>query len=181
MEKEIETGMEQAKMEVKEEMSSELKEMEERGANIVVYGATESVNTDEEEKEDDVEIVKRIAEEVGVEVKGTVEVKFRAGAKTQGRKRPLIVKLSDEGMREAILKKAYLLGRKAGWKDVYVSPDLTKKQREEGKKKERELKEERDRLNDQAKNDGKTGGEYKVKTIKGERKVVWWEERGQGR
>lgn len=183
MEKEIETGMEQAKKEVREEVSSEMKEMEERSSNIVVYGAPESEKNDEEEKEEDAEIVERIAAEIGVEVKGSVEVKFRAGAKTQGKKRPLIIKMTDEGTREAILQKAYLLGRKTGWKDIFVSPDLTKKQREEGKKKkkEKELKDERDRLNDVAKNEGRTGGEYRVRTVKGERKVVWWEERAPRR
>ena len=48
-------------------------------------------------------------------------------------------------------------------------------------KKEKELKEERDRLNDKAKNEGRTGGEYRVRTVKGERKVVWWEERAPTR
>ena len=155
MEKEIETGMEQAKKEVREEVSSEMREIEERSSNIVVYGAPESKKNDDEEKAEDAKIMERIAAEIGVEVKGSVEVKFRAGAKTQGKKRPLIVKMTDEGTREAILQKAYLLGRKTGWKDVFVSPDLTKKQRDEGRKKEKELKEERDRLNDAAKNEGR--------------------------
>ena len=65
-----------------------------------------------------------------------------------------------------------------GWRGVFTAPDLTKKQREEGKKKEAALKAEAEKKNEEAKNDGQEGGEFRVKTIRGERKVVWWEDRG---
>ena len=179
MEKEIESGMEQAKKEVKEEMTVEMKEQEKKGSNIVVFGVKESEKSDpEEEKADDAAVIRKIAEEVDVEIAGEVEILFRAGKKEGASKpRPIVVKVHDDETREALKRKAYLLGRKDAWKGVFVAPDLTRKQREEARKKEMELREEADRLNEIAKNDGRTGGSHRVKTIKGERKVVWWEDR----
>ena len=53
MEKEIENGMEQAKKEVKEEMTVEMRAREEKAANIVVYGAKESGKESAAERVDD--------------------------------------------------------------------------------------------------------------------------------
>ena len=131
-----------------------------------------------EEKEEDTAVIWKIAEEIDVEIAREVEVLFRAGKKEGATKpRPIIVKVHDDETREALKRKAYLLGRKNAWKGVFVAPDLTRKQREEARKKEAELREEADRLNEVAKNEGRTGGSHRVKTIKGERKVVWWEDR----
>ena len=184
MEKEIESGMEQAKKEVKEEMSTEMKEQEKKASNIVVFGAKESDGADvEEAKAEDAAMIRQLAEEIEVEVTGEIEVLFRAGKKPEvgGKPRPLIVKIEDDDTRERLKSKAYLLGRKVGWRGVFIAPDLTQKQREEGKKREAALKAEAEKRNEEAKNEGREGGEYKVKTIRGERKVVWWEDRGERR
>ena len=85
--------------EAKEEISKEKREMEQKAANIVVYDAKESVK--EERRKDDAGLVKEMAEAMGVEIKGDMEVKFRAGKKSEeGRPRPMIVKVEDEETRE---------------------------------------------------------------------------------
>ena len=90
--------MEKAMREAKEEISKEKREMEQKAANIVVYGAKESVKEDvEERRKDDAELVKEMVEAMGVEIKGDMEVRFRAGKKSEeGRPRPMIVKVEDE-------------------------------------------------------------------------------------
>ena len=67
-----------------------------------------------------------------------------------------------------------MLARATEWKGVFIWEDLTKKQREENSKREAELRMERDRMNDEAKNDGKTGGSYRIKGRGEGRRVVWW-------
>ena len=179
MEKEIETGMETAKKEVKEEMSMERKELEEKANNLVVYGLKESEKEDAKgRQEEDDEKVKEMVEEIGVEVKGKVEVKFRAGKKVEGGKpRPVIVRVEDEETREQLLTHARRLARKDEWRNVFVSPDLTWKQREEARKEEKKLREEADRKTEQAKNEGRTDGRYAVVGQRGRRRIVWWEDR----
>ena len=175
MEKEIESGMEQAIKEVTVEMTAEKREQEERASNIAIYGIKESEkDTAEEKKEDDVAAVRKIADELGIEVRGEVEAKYRAGKKVGDKPRPMIVRVANDEMREALLKKAHMLGRKDGWKSVYVQQDLTWKQREEAKAREQKLKDEENEKNEQAKNEGRTGGRYVRKGWGERRKVVWW-------
>ena len=140
MEKEIEDGMEKAKKEVKNEMATEMKEREERGENIVVYGVEEAKEEDpEERKRKDNEKMKELAEVIGVEVKGGMEVKFRAGKKKEGeeRPRPMIVKVEDEETRQKLLSNARRLARNDDWRRVFVSPDMTYQQREEARNEEK--------------------------------------------
>ena len=96
MEKEIESGMEKAVRDVKGDMDAEMKEREERSANIVMYGVEESQQDNvEERKSYDNERVQAVARAVGVEAEGKLEVKFRAGKKGE-KPRPMIVKVADE-------------------------------------------------------------------------------------
>ena len=141
----------------------------------MIHGVPESEKPNgQERKEDDAATVKRIAEEIGVEIKGAVEAKFRAGQRRAEKPRPIIVKVTDGETRAALLRKAHLLKRKDGWKAVYVSPDLTFKQREEARKREDKLKEEEDEKNEEAKKEGRTGGRYVRRGWGENRKVVWW-------
>ena len=181
MEKEIETGMETAKKEVKEEMTMERKEMEEKANNLVLYGLKESEKEDaKDRKEEDYEKVRKMAEEIGVEVEGKMEVKFRAGKKVEnGKARPLIVRFEKDETREQLLTHARRLARKDEWRNVFVSPDLTWKQREEARQEEKKLREEADRKTEQAKNEGRTDGRYAVVGQRGRRRIVWWEDREQ--
>ena len=62
--------------------------------------------------------------------------------------------------------------------------DLTYKQREEARKLDEKLHQEAERLTEEAKNDGRTGGRYRVVGQRGRRKedggrrVEWRDDRG---
>ena len=121
-----------------------------------------------------------MVEEIGVEIKGKMEVKFCAGKKVEGGKpRPLIVKFEDDETREQLLTHARRLARKEEWRNVFVSPDLTWKQREEARKEEKKLREEADRMTEKAKNEGRMDEKYVVVGQRGRRRIVRWEDRGR--
>ena len=176
IEQEVETGMEKAKEEVKVEMKEEMREREERATNVVVYGVKESEETDpEKRKKHDAEKVKEMAAKIGVTT-GELEVKFRAGKKNDAansKPRPMIVRVEDDETRENILRNARRLAREEEWKTVFVSEDLTWKQREEAKAAEKKLREEAEKKTEKAKNEGKSGGKYVVVGPRGRRRVVW--------
>ena len=179
MEKELETGMVKAKKEMKDEMESERKEREERSENVVVYGVAES---DKEEadarKEDDKKVMMDLAEEIGVEIKGEVEVKFRAGKKREdGKPRPMIVRVDDDETRQKLLSQARRLARKEEWRKVFVSPDLTWQQREEAREEEKKLRLEAERKTEEAKNEGRGNGRFVLAGPRGRRRLVWRAER----
>ena len=179
MEKEMEAGMERAKKEFKDEMETERKEREERSENVAVYGLKESENEEAEaRKEEDKKMMLELAKEIGVEVKGEMEVKFRAGKKREdGRPRPMIVKVADDETRQNLLTNARKLARKDEWKRVFVSPDMTWQQREEAREQERKLRMEAEKKTEEAKNSGREGGKFVVVGPKGKRRLAWREER----
>ena len=112
-----------------------------------------------------------------------MEVRYRAGKKVPGaaRPRPMVVKIEDEETREKIVTNARKLARKEGWKDVFVSRDLTYKQRMEANKLEEKLRKEAEEKNEAAKNEGRGGGSYRVVGVRAKnRRVEWREERGGG-
>ena len=171
--------MEKAKEEVKSEMTTEMREREARSENIVVYGVAESVEPEAEgRKSQDKEKVREMANEIGVEIKGKVEVKFCAGKKKEGddKPRPMVVWVEDEETRSRLLSDARRLARKEAWRTVYVSPDLTWQQREEARKREKELREEADKKTEQAKNEGKEG-RWRVVGLRGRRTLAYIEDR----
>ena len=76
MEKEIETGMEQARKEVKEEMTTEMRAREEKADNIVIYGAKESeADSAAERAVEDERFVRDMAKEIEVDIIGEIEAK----------------------------------------------------------------------------------------------------------
>ena len=175
IEKEIDAGMQKAKKEVKEEMSAERKEQEQRKKNVVVYGVIESGKTTKEEAmEEDQEKMSDILAEIGAPIKGKVEVRFRAGKKNEDKDkpRPMIVCFEDEESRAGVLENARRLGRKPEWKRIFVSPDLTYRQREEAKKEEEELRRKADKMTEEAGKEGGTGEVYRVIGQRGKRRIV---------
>jgi hypothetical protein len=178
VEKEVENGMAKAKEEVKEDVRNEMKEREERSANIVVYGLAESKEEDAEKRKEEEKIkLEELARQLEVEVKGEMIMKFRAGKKPEGEEkpRPLIVKFTDEETRERIMSNARKLSRKDGWKTVFISPDQTWQQREEGKKVEAKLKAEAAQKTEEAKKEGRTG-RFIVVGQRGRRRLTWTRE-----
>ena len=180
IEKEVTTGMEKAKEEVKRDVRTEMKEIEDRSENVVVYGLEEmDGNSIAVNKEAESRKVRELAKEVGVEMGAEdVEIKFRAGKKREDddRPRPLIVKINDAEKRDKLRKNARFLARSEEWKKVYVSEDLTWQQREEARKREKELREEADKKTEQAKNEGKEG-RWRVVGPRGRRTLAYIEDR----
>ena len=176
VEKEVVSGMEKAKEEVKKDMGREMKEREERSLNIVFYGMEESKEVQlEARRKEEKEKVGEVIRCIGVEVKEEIEIKFRAGKKSEGegsKPRPLIVRISDDETRERILRDSRNLARSPAFKSVFVAQDLTWAQREEARKEEKELRELADKKTEEAKNEGKRG-RYLVVGQRGRRRVVW--------
>ena len=177
MELGMEAGMEKALKEVQQETAKENEEKDRKALNVVIHGATESEKVDKEEvKAEEEETVMKIAEAMEVEIEGDIEVMYRAGAKkTDAKSRPLVVKVSNNATREKLLTYGNRLSRKAEWRKVFVSLDLTYQQREEARKLDAELYEEAEKKTEEAKNEGRGGGRYKVVGQRGRRK----EEGGQ--
>ena len=61
-------------------------------------------------------------------------------------------------------------------KRVFISPDLTREQREEARKAESRLREEAEKKTEEAKNEGKVG-RYAVVGQRGRRRLLWIPER----
>ena len=130
MEKEVATGMEKAKEEVKIDVQTEMVHREERSNNFVVYGLEETKEDDAAKwREEEQRKVKELMGKIGVN--GEVEVKFRVGKKrAEGEKpRPVIVKAEDDETRMNVFKNAPRLSRADKTKRVYIAPDLTWQQR----------------------------------------------------
>ena len=179
VEKEVESGMEQAVKEAKEDMTEEMRERDEKATNVVIYGLKESGKEETEaRKEDDRQMMKELAQALEVELEEDFEVKYRAGKKREdGTPRPMIVKLNADEKKEQLLAKAGRLAKKSTWKDVFVRPDLTRRQREEANRREAKLREEATKKTDEAKNEGRRGRYIVVGTRGSSRRVVWQEER----
>ena len=96
------------------------------------------------------------------------------------RPRPMVVKIDDEETREKIVANARKLARKDGWKEVFVSRDLTYKQRMEANKLEDKLRKDAERMNDAAKNEGRQGGSFRVVGVRAKNRRVEWREDRRG-
>ena len=181
IEKEIEAGMEKAKAEMSQGMAKEMRDREGKISGIAIYGLKESEKeTSEEQAVEDGEKAKAMIAAIEVEPQGLIEVKYRAGRRNRenDRPRPLIVKVEDDETREKILDNARRLARKEGWKEVYVSPDMTPMQREESRKEEEKLRAEAETKNEEAKKEKKKG-KWVVVGRRGRRWLKWWEERAR--
>ena len=164
--------------EAKNELTQEMKEREERSGNIVVYGVPEKEGEDNG-READEKVLRELATEIGVEIRGKLEVRFRAGKRKEPEKpRPIVVKVEDDETREKLLTNARRLARKDEWKRIYVAPDMTWQQREESMKDERKKREEAEKKTEEAKNEGRKG-KFVVVGVRGRRRIVWREERGE--
>ena len=158
VEKEVETGMERAKQEVRNEVSGEMREREERDANVIFYGVTEDDESDVERRRDkEKQIVKEIATAAGVDMEDSMEVKFRLGRwDTERQKpRPLLVRIEDEEKRARLIANARKLGSTTRWKKVFINRDLTWAQRDEARKNDAKIREEAEQKSDVAKNEGR--------------------------
>ena len=173
-EKEMATGMEKAKKEVKLNVRTELAEREANGNNICIYGLEEMQEQDPEKwREGELKKVTEVAEQMGVQLVGEVTIKFRAGREREVgvKPRPLIVRLKDDLTRANFFQNARLLSRTERTKKVFIAQDLMPQQREEDRKAETARKEDAAKRMEEAKNEGRREM-FVVVGVRGNRRVV---------
>ena len=115
VEREIVSGMEKALADAKKELKVQLKKDEERSVQIALYGIEESKKeTVEDRINDEMTMVTEMAKVMGVDLKGEVEIRYRAGRdipKEGEKPRPLIVKVGDDETRTKIMANSAKLAR----------------------------------------------------------------------
>ena len=174
VEKEMATGMEKAKEEVKLDVKTELAEREANGNNICIYGLEETKEQDAEKwRESELKKVKEVADQMGVQLVGEVSIKFRAGREREegAKPRPLIVRMKDDETRAKFFQNARLLSRAERTKKIFISQDLTPQQREEDRKAEAARKEDAAKRTQEAKNANRRE-KFVVVGVRGSRRVV---------
>lgn len=113
---------------------------EKRKLNVVMHNIPESTG---ETYADRVQADKSMFREVvrdSMYLNVKVTKAYRVGKPTQGRPRLLIVGLENGEVKAEILKLAPQLRASDKWRDVYISPDLSWKEREEGRRLREELR-----------------------------------------
>jgi len=126
---------------VKEDLAEKM-EIEKRKQNLVVWGLKENDTTSDEPKSKDIEAVKEMLKS-GLKVdadKHVLEVQ-RIGKFEQGKVRPLRVKINTLEGRTEIMTRAWTLKDSVTCKNIYISPDLTKRQQKVDKELRDKLKE----------------------------------------
>ena len=174
VEKEVATGMEKAKEEVKNDVKTEMALREEKGSNVVLYGVEETKEEDTEQwKAKEKQKVEDVFRHMGVETQGEFTIKYRAGRpRPEGAKaRPVIINVADDEVRVNILRNAPKLARKEETKRIYIAQDLTQQQQAEDRKNEIKLKEEASKKMEEEKNGG-GGRKWIVVGGRGRRRII---------
>ena len=113
---------------------------ERRKSNFIVYKLEEPTvqSADERSKLDSQKLVHLCKSELHV---GDFEIKkcIRLGKLSQSRARPMLIAVPSVNVRYTILKNATSLRKSENFKNDYISPDLTVKQREQAKQLKAEL------------------------------------------
>ena len=114
----------------------EYNDRERRKNNLIFTGIKESVNKDPEiRKQEDRDVIGNIFK--SIEAKDVVINKIiRLGAKKEINEKPRLLLVSFEDIRKKrfILTQAKKLRDLKEWDSIFISPDLTRKEQEEGKK-----------------------------------------------
>ena len=132
----------------------EFMEIEDKKANLVIFGIPEQTGTglsSRSAKDKDAQVVDSILEEVARR-KIVFEVKFRIGQKEEGKVRPIVLKLCNQHEKYEILDNCTRLKDHSQWQNVYIRPDLTKLQRDCRQAHEAQLKAEASQRNAELKN-----------------------------
>ena len=114
-------------------------EKEKRKLNVVVCNMKESENDSFEErtKLDALNFEKMVREAFSLKV--ACVRSFRAGKKFPGKDRLLIVTLESVGIKRELLRLAPQLRSSEAYNSIYINPDLTPREREQGRKLREEL------------------------------------------
>lgn len=120
-------------------MFDNFQDKEKRKLNVVVHNLKEPLSESFEERawEDARYFEKMIGEAFSLKV--ACVRSFRVGKKIPGKERLLIVSLESFGIRQELLRMAPQLRSSEAYSGIYINPDLTLKEREQGKKLREEL------------------------------------------
>ena len=170
LKKEFEVAKSSGSLSSNGEVFTELRERESRKNNIVIYELDEpSGNNKEERVAEDEQQLQDLLKDIDISVKVDDDIRFmsRLGKFDKQRKRPLLVGVVDHTTKERILSKAPRLAKMAEPRcNVNIASDLTRKQREEEKGLQLEVKARNDKLTDEE------NFIWKVIGRRGERRIV---------
>lgn len=114
---------------------------EKRKLNVVVYNLPEQGDADDSAADKNQKDVSKLCSIIRSELSVNIRVKkaFRVGRRMPERPRLLIVTLESVEAKMELLKLASQLRSSDEWRTLYINPDLTQKEREEGKRLRQEL------------------------------------------
>ena len=112
---------------------NEVKDRENRSENVIIHGIEESVATENAAStREDLEVINAILADIGIgEQLGEQTRIRRLGKREENKKRPLLIKLKDKATKQEIMENAKKLKDSESYKQVGISHDLTKIQRNE--------------------------------------------------
>ena len=118
----------------------EFLDKEKRKLNVVLHNVPESQGESfsERTEQDKMKFIEVIRDGMRLNVKVTKA--FRVGKSTPEKPRLLIVGLENAEVKIEVLKLASQLRETEKWHDIYITPDLTWKEREEGRRLREELR-----------------------------------------
>ena len=114
---------------------------EKRKSNVVVYNLPEQGDVDDSAVDKNQKDVSKLCSIIRSELSVNIRVKkaFRVGRSMPGRPRLLVVTLESVEAKMELLKLASQLRSSDEWCTLFINPDLTQKEREEGKRLRQEL------------------------------------------
>ena len=114
-------------------------EKDKRKNNLVVHNLPETENSSPTERtEKDTKLFQEMVRET-FHINASVSKVFRVGKVMQDKPRLLIVTLATPGVKGDILRLAPQLRNTENWSNIYITPDLTKTEREAARKVREEL------------------------------------------
>ena len=114
---------------------------ERRKSNLIIYGLPEPTGSTPTERRsyDDANFSSIVNTEFQID---TIEISksFRLGKRVEGKNRPLLITLMDNNIRNRILRNAKNLQKSSTYSKVFISPDLSPKERASNKILRQELR-----------------------------------------
>ena len=117
---------------------------ERRKQNLVIHNLPEETEGSPKDKaeKDEQKFKEMIRESMKMNVHPSKS--FRVGKKIEGKDRLLIITVESVDVKQDILRSATELRNTEEWRNVFITPDMTRQEREEGKRLRDELKRRRD-------------------------------------
>ena len=158
------------KGDIQDAVFEELRERQDRKRNLIIHNLPEPENelNNHDKKEADLKQLDEIFGTLKTSLKSERDVKFlrRIGEKGE-QTRPLLIGMTDERDKYAVLSKGRNLAR-TRFEKISIIPDLTKKQRSE----ENRMREEAKKRNDELTEEDFLNFEWRLVGLRGERRLA---------